>query len=124
MELKYVVVRDEYGDEWAILFPGFLIHKEVAHVFQARGVAVSAGFYEVGKNGATVYGKSESLNLVPRQIDEALIEKTLGFEEKINEPFTCDEKRGERCGVQCSVCAEGDAQRALGKERARVNRFL
>ena len=74
--MKYVVVANNQGFLFPILFPDQLAHSQV--VENMAGVKpVSAGFVAI-KGGVTIYGESESLKLKPLPGDETLITLTLG----------------------------------------------
>lgn len=108
-KLKYVIVEDKAtGQELAILFREMLIHREVAFFFERNALVVSGGFYQVDGGKVTTYGKSESLSKNSRPEDAILIAAVLGVETRTSpKQFTCDEKLGERCKVQCELCKTG-----------------
>ena len=80
MEMKYVVVRSHVGEQM-FLFPKNINHDALAetlnHIKYGSGgnwerfphEPVSAGFTD----GATCYGRSESLNLDSRDIDTMIL---------------------------------------------------
>lgn len=83
--MKYIILEDENGMILPIIFPERLIHSEVSRAIQrvARKnlnsfyEPVSAGFVEI--KDCTVHGKSETLNLKPKQFDNIDIRMSEGF---------------------------------------------
>lgn len=84
--MKYIIIKDS-GLETPIVFPNFLLHKDVA----ANAVVVSAGecsFYSETFNDegfirpkikVKVWGMSIGLNIPSRTEDSGLIEKMIGY---------------------------------------------
>lgn len=82
-EVKYIVLADEAGKEYPILFPRELGHVDVSNGIRGNAQMsgwsrvkgwlkpVSAGFYDPDRRMAS--GKSESLKLESRPNDAALI---------------------------------------------------
>lgn len=85
-DFKYVMFRDKHGREFPVVFPGDLIHEEMAsavrHAFRsselkegvtdcACPVPVSAGFCQIVATSA--HGKSETLNMESRSQDRQTI---------------------------------------------------
>ncbi len=85
MKLKYIIVRDDHfthgrdnGPERAIIFDNELIHKNVARVHRVGGlVVVSAGFVKINGLNVETYGESESLEMVSRPQDQAIVMQAL-----------------------------------------------
>ncbi len=84
--MKYVMFDDMVDntgihDNVSIIFPSFLIHKEMAKTI--TGMPVSAGFVRIVKGSkqdevrAECYGRSESLGLRSREKDSVIITRYL-----------------------------------------------
>lgn len=77
IELKYIIVELSSGQQYGIIFPKSLIHKDVARIHRAgfRHV-VSAGFCDLGSNGImAVFGESESIGKKSRPEDLEILQK-------------------------------------------------
>lgn len=85
-DFKYVMFKDKHGREFPVVFPGDLIHEEMAsavqHAFRsselkeglrdwACPVPISAGFCQIVATSA--HGKSETLNMDSRPQDRQTI---------------------------------------------------
>lgn len=82
MELKYIVVTDEKGEEKGIVFEKSLTHRSIASCHSAsRGPRViSAGFCSITPDGVKAYGESESLGrLQSRPEDSEVLRKMFGL---------------------------------------------
>lgn len=100
-DFKYVMFKDKHGREFPVVFPGDLIHEEMAsavrHAFRsselkegkqdwACPIPVSAGFCQIIATSA--HGKSETLNMESRSQDRQNINVysyTSGFENPMAE---------------------------------------
>lgn len=81
---KYIVVRidDQFdsnrGEEFAIVFPKELTHRDVARVHRVgQNVVISAGFCSRNKLTGewSAYGRSESLGMESRPEDSVVLNK-------------------------------------------------
>jgi hypothetical protein len=71
---KYIVVKQKFGFEVAILFPEILQHN---HVGGSMPI-VSAGFYRVAGGIVRTYGTSVSLGISSRDADLPLVTAMVG----------------------------------------------
>lgn len=86
MDSKYITFEQDDGLVYAIVFPGVLIHAEVAQVFgRLRARPISAGFVSVGTNAdgevrVNTYGESISLKLKSEvERDSKLVARALNL---------------------------------------------
>lgn len=107
-KLKYIVMETRDSGEQAVVFSSQLMHKDVEFPFKRVGHPVSAGFYTVNNGVVKTYGRSEGLNLNSRPEDAALIAILLDLQSPAPQAFSCDEKLGDRCETQCSVCKKAE----------------
>lgn len=85
--MKYIIYKDKLGYIHPVIFPEHVTHATVI-VDGIEGIKpISAGFFVIDKGVVRVFGKSESMNLEPREIDREYIIRTInnwgiyGFEE-------------------------------------------
>ena len=80
--MKYIIIKNQFGDETAILFDEILDHSAIA----AGRPVIAAGFVAVkgvedrygGVNNEThCYGESVTLRIVSRREDTRIVEKAL-----------------------------------------------
>lgn len=91
METKYIVGFGRAGFTWqsfAVLFPECVTHSDMAvAIFGDKSCVLGAGFVSVGASGASVYGRSDSLNLRARLEDNLYVDAALG-----GEPVSFDQR--------------------------------
>lgn len=83
--MKYIVVRDmdrfgsHFGDEFGIVFPDVLVHREVARIHRLdQRVLVSAGFCCYRDGVWSVWGESESCRVGSRSVDADVLSRSFG----------------------------------------------
>ena len=87
MEVKYVVIKDRFGNETPVIFGANFQHSEIAYSICNKEDVVSAGFVDIGdldeydeydsgimvKHKLNAFGKSVSLNKESREEDSELL---------------------------------------------------
>lgn len=80
---KYIIIKYG-GSEIPIMFPAHVNHNDIANNLSKK--VISAGFFEVSAKPTekdkkdiyvSVFGKSETLKLKPKEIDSFLIKRVL-----------------------------------------------
>jgi hypothetical protein len=75
--MKYIIVKNQFENENAIVFCDNIIHKHVSRIHCVSDErVVSAGFFVLDQNNvATAYGRSDSLDMESRPEDSEIISK-------------------------------------------------
>jgi len=84
-EIKYVIMNSPVEGEYPIIFPAMIKHSFITGCIQEKypGIkCVSAGFID---KDLKCYGKSQSLKIGSRQIDNIIMKNAFPFKEKFNE---------------------------------------
>ena len=81
-DAKYIVyLEDENYTEVAVIFSNRVIHLDMARDMSVGARVSSAGFVRFKDGKAEAYGRSDSMRIVSKETDTALINKKLGLED-------------------------------------------
>jgi len=78
--MKYIIVTN--GTESPIMFDESFSHRDMANE-RTEHVPVSAGYVKITHEGVVCYDESVSLALKPRPQDARIIERALGWKERV-----------------------------------------